>query len=145
MTGGYKTHILIVFHKLPQLLHINTITRAFEPRKHLSQLITHYPLGRCAEEAVRLWQFLTSDLFEGFGGLVGRQLLTLVLLEGRRRRWTSDLRARFVAAGVAMDRVHFLPRTAAGDEYLHVLNIADVVLHPFPFGGSRTSAEGEAH
>lgn len=41
-------------------------------------------------------------------------------------------------------RVHFVPRFDAGEKYLQLLAVADVVLHPFPFGGSRTSAEGEA-
>jgi hypothetical protein len=94
----------------------------------------------------------------------------LVLLEGRRPRWTAVLRERLEAAGVDMSRcvgmvasshaaqayismisvvrawrrVHFLPRVSAGEEYMQLLRTADVVLHPFPFGGSRTSAEGQS-
>ena len=43
-----------------------------------------------------------------------------------------------------MERVLFLPRQRPGDDYLRLLGLADVLLHPFPFGGSRTSADGLA-
>lgn len=35
-----------------------------------------------------------------------------------------------------------MARVNAGEKYLQLLHVADVILHPFPFGGSRTSAEG---
>ncbi|CAN0540848.1 unnamed protein product, partial [Scytosiphon promiscuus] len=38
--------------------------------------------------------------------------------------------------------VRILPRTSAGQEFHSLLFAADVVLHPFPFGGSKTAADG---
>lgn len=37
-----------------------------------------------------------------------------------------------------------LPRTSAGEEFNRLLASADVILHPFPFGGSKTAADGLA-
>lgn len=39
-------------------------------------------------------------------------------------------------------QVRFVPRTAAGSEFRTLLASADVILHPFPFGGSKTAADG---
>lgn len=41
-------------------------------------------------------------------------------------------------------QVKMLPRTSAGGEFHRLLASADVILHPFPFGGSKTSADGLA-
>lgn len=35
-----------------------------------------------------------------------------------------------------------LPRTSAGKAFHTLMASADVVLHPFPFGGSKTAADG---
>lgn len=35
-----------------------------------------------------------------------------------------------------------VPRTSSGGEFHTLLASADVILHPFPFGGSKTSADG---
>ena len=69
--------------------------------------------------------------------------------EGRRPLWTAVFKARLMAAlgGPASPlwaRVRFLPRQAAGATWMQLLSLADVMLHPFPFGGSRTSADGLA-
>lgn len=40
--------------------------------------------------------------------------------------------------------MRIVPRTAAGAEFHALLASADVVLHPFPFGGSKTAADGLA-
>lgn len=37
-----------------------------------------------------------------------------------------------------------LPRMSAGKEFRTFLASADVILHPFPFGGSKTAADGLA-
>lgn len=39
-------------------------------------------------------------------------------------------------------QVRVLPRTSAGAEFYMWLASADVILHPFPFGGSKTAADG---
>jgi hypothetical protein len=41
-------------------------------------------------------------------------------------------------------RVHVVDRQPPGDGFLQLLHTADVVLHPFPFDGSRTSSEALA-
>lgn len=41
-------------------------------------------------------------------------------------------------------QVRMLKRTPAGTEFHRLLASADVILHPFPFGGSKTSADGIA-
>jgi predicted O-linked N-acetylglucosamine transferase (SPINDLY family) len=39
------------------------------------------------------------------------------------------------------DRIHFIPRVGTSDDFLRLIGSADVILHPFPFGGSKTSAD----
>ena len=38
-------------------------------------------------------------------------------------------------------RIHFTPRVGNSNDYLRILGRADIILHPFPFGGSKTSAD----
>lgn len=44
----------------------------------------------------------------------------------------------------ASSKVFFVPRTVSGEAFSSLLASADVVLHPFPFGGSKTSADALA-
>lgn len=76
----------------------------------------------------------------------GRPLVKVVLTEGRRQRWTDVLRQRVSAAVDPLDlaRLVFLPRQPPGDAFSRLIACADVLLHPFPFGGSRTSSDGLA-
>jgi len=77
--------------------------------------------------------------------LIEAPAATVLFTEGRRPRWTQMLKARLQRKmGPLGDRVVFLPRQKPGDDYLRLLGLADVLLHPFPFGGSRTSADGLA-
>ncbi|CAM9445349.1 unnamed protein product [Phaeothamnion confervicola] len=70
----------------------------------------------------------------------------IVFTAGRRRRWTDAFAARLRRAlsPEQMLCVHIIPRVGGGDAFVRLLAAADVVLHPFPFGGSRTSAEALA-
>ena len=70
----------------------------------------------------------------------------LVLLQGRRGTWTEMVSRRMEAAMSkdAFRRVHFTPRVGSSNDYMRLLQKADVVLHPFPFGGSKTSADAIA-
>eukprot|EP00941_MAST-03F_sp_MAST-3F-sp1_P000754 g754.t1 len=43
--------------------------------------------------------------------------------------------------GLFDERVHFLPRVNGSDPFLQLIGSSDVVLHPFPFGGSKTAAD----
>jgi hypothetical protein len=67
----------------------------------------------------------------------------LVVTGGRRAAWSEQYTTRLEAAlGAALcDRVHVLQRISS-ENFLNLLRIADVLLHPFPFDGSRTSADG---
>ncbi|RQM24810.1 hypothetical protein B5M09_010768 [Aphanomyces astaci] len=68
----------------------------------------------------------------------------VVLLEARYPQWTRQLRTRLqqtINSTEMWNRVHFRPRVGGSDAFLKLLSVADVVLHPFPFGGSKTSAD----
>ncbi|CAN0161292.1 unnamed protein product, partial [Ectocarpus sp. 8 AP-2014] len=69
----------------------------------------------------------------------------LVLTEGRRKRWTEALWRRLSSSvPEVLPQVKMLPRMSAGKEFRTFLASADVILHPFPFGGSKTAADGLA-
>ena len=80
----------------------------------------------------------------------------LALLTGRREAWTARVRERLRSvleeappgsAGYvnASARVHFLPRQRGESAFVEMIAaVADVVLHPFPFGGSKTAADALA-
>ena len=56
-----------------------------------------------------------------------------------------QLQARMRATmGPAYDRVIFYPRLPNSDTFMSFISVADVLLHPFPFDGSKTAADGLA-
>ena len=66
----------------------------------------------------------------------------VVLTSGRRERWTTVFVERLQKSlGPDMKRCHFISRVSS-EKFLQLLNISDVLLHPFPFDGSRTAADG---
>lgn len=67
----------------------------------------------------------------------------VVITGGRRPSWTDTYmtRLRLALGDRAMKRLHLIDRVSA-EKFLALLKIADVILHPFPFDGSRTSADG---
>ena len=75
--------------------------------------------------------------------LAGNPLGHVVVTGGRRESWTQTYatRLRFVMGPLLFPRLHIIPRVSS-EKFLGLLNIADVILHPFPFDGSRTSADG---
>lgn len=58
----------------------------------------------------------------------------------------AQLKARLLAAlgPDAFSRVLFYPRMPNSDHFLAFLSCVDVVLHPFPFDGSKTAADALA-
>ncbi|CAM9638268.1 unnamed protein product [Ectocarpus fasciculatus] len=69
----------------------------------------------------------------------------LVLTEGRRKLWTEAFSRRLNnSVPEVLPQVKMLPRMSAGKEFRTFLAAADVILHPFPFGGSKTAADGLA-
>ncbi len=56
-----------------------------------------------------------------------------------------QLQARLKAAmGAAYDRVLFFPRAPNSDRFMEFISVVDVMLHPFPFDGSKTAADALA-
>ena len=69
----------------------------------------------------------------------------LMMVEGRRKQWTQQLQKRMKAnMGAAYDQVIFYPRLPNSDTFMSFISVADVLLHPFPFDGSKTAADGLA-
>lgn len=68
----------------------------------------------------------------------------LVVLNGRVPVWTEQLNERWkTALPDAESRVRFLPAVPR-DDFLALLQLADVVLDPYPFGGGNSSYEALA-
>jgi protein O-GlcNAc transferase len=69
----------------------------------------------------------------------------LVFVKGRKKSWTSMLQQRLanMLSQSVYARVHFVSRLSRTD-YIRLVGNADVMLHPFPFGGSKTAADGIA-
>ena len=65
----------------------------------------------------------------------------LVVTGGRRKRWTDIyIRRLLQALPDVADRVHLIERVSA-ERFPSLLALADVLLHPFPFDGSRTAID----
>ena len=100
------------------------------------------PLLICPQSNFKLHPF--------FDDVVRRILLAapsakILFTEGRRDTWTVVLKDRLrLALGNLFTRIIFIPRQKPGDDFLRLVALADVMLHPFPFGGSRTSSDGLA-
>ncbi|EQC30655.1 hypothetical protein SDRG_11710 [Saprolegnia diclina VS20] len=103
----------------------------------------HWTIYMCAQSVFKMQPefdvVLAAILAQDLNGHV-------VLVQGRRATWTEQLMARLRATlpRSSFDRLHLLPRVAGHDAYMRLLSVATVVLHPFPFGGSKTSAEALA-
>jgi len=121
-----------------------------------------YPSGAARVAARRVLNLPAGDwplllcpqsvfkLHPHFDGVVRRILeaaptAKVVFTMGRRDSWTAVLRKRLEKAlGPLQHRCIFVSRQQPGEAYLKLLAVADILLHPFPFGGSRTSADGLA-
>ena len=80
----------------------------------------------------------------------------VVLTGGRKDSWTDiyerrlrnvmnksnikDINSEYSSGDKLSDRLHIISRVSS-ERFLQLLSIADVMLHPFPFDGSRTSAD----
>jgi protein O-GlcNAc transferase len=69
----------------------------------------------------------------------------VVFTSGRRPRWTQTFVGRLQQALDPRDarRCHVVERVSS-EKFIEFIKIADVLLHPFPFDGSRTSADSIA-
>ena len=69
----------------------------------------------------------------------------VVFTGGRRQRWTDTFITRLLQAINPEDvpRCHIVDRVSS-EQFIDFIGIADVLLHPFPFDGSRTSADSIA-
>ena len=63
----------------------------------------------------------------------------VIFTKGRRPRWTDTFKERLLESlGLELyERVVFIERVSS-TEFPNLIKLADVMLHPFPFGGSRT-------
>ena len=50
-------------------------------------------------------------------------------------------RCRTLPLSHRADRIVMVPRVGSSDDFLRLVGCADVMLHPFPFGGSKTAAD----
>jgi protein O-GlcNAc transferase len=72
----------------------------------------------------------------------------VAVTNGRRKHWGNVYTKRLERAlngpqSAEWQRLRILPRVTS-DQILSLMSIADVILHPFPFDGSRTSADALA-
>ena len=67
----------------------------------------------------------------------------IVVTGGRKEYWSNIYSKRLLASVNPRfhHRLHIIPRVSA-EKFLDLIRIADLLLHPFPFDGSRTSADG---
>jgi hypothetical protein len=75
--------------------------------------------------------------------LIQNPKIHLVLTGGRRLLWTDLYRTRLkqiFGEEIFQNRVHIIERVSS-ENFYNFLALADVILHPFPFDGSRTSAD----
>lgn len=83
-----------------------------------------------------------------FDGVFRRLLLDLpanvhvAIIYGRRKSWTERYQNRILQGlpQEARSRFHIIPRVSS-ERFLSICALADVILHPYPFDGSRTSAD----
>lgn len=75
--------------------------------------------------------------------LEGNPRIHLAVTAGRRPAWTKryvDRLARSLGPAGLLPRLHVIERVSS-ENFYSLLSLADAVLHPFPFDGSRTSAD----
>jgi len=69
----------------------------------------------------------------------------IVFLSARESTWQARLERRWrTVFPDVLDRVLVLPRTPPGRQFAEIFSSMDVMLHPVPFGGSRTAADAVA-
>ncbi|MFP6735285.1 MAG: hypothetical protein VB959_15765, partial [Rhodospirillales bacterium] len=67
----------------------------------------------------------------------------ILFIDGQQESWSAALQSRFQKTIPGADRIRFLPRLA-GEEFSHLIAVADVLLDTFPFSGGNTSFEALA-
>jgi predicted O-linked N-acetylglucosamine transferase (SPINDLY family) len=66
----------------------------------------------------------------------------IVLTGGRRTSWTNVYKDRLMKKFENYtNNIHIIERVSS-EKFNQLLNLSDVILHPFPFDGSKTSADG---
>lgn len=70
----------------------------------------------------------------------------VVFVEGRQRTWTEAIERRWRRSigEVLMQRIHWVPRQNGHFPFMQLVRLMDVMLQPYPFGGSKTSADSLA-
>lgn len=86
----------------------------------------------------------TAALFAAWARLLATVPGSRLLLKGRDFEENSvrdDMLGRLARAGVPMDRLELLPRTAGTTAHLALYNRVDVALDTFPYAGTTTTCE----
>ena len=69
----------------------------------------------------------------------------ILLIAARHPSWQAKLEARWVRVMPdVVSRMFVSPRTAPGEPFMKLMASVDMVIHPLPFGGSRTAADSLA-
>jgi hypothetical protein len=87
-----------------------------------------------------LYDLILSEIL--FRGLARGINIHLVVTGGRIPRWTRIYTLRLITAigEENLSRLHIIERVSS-ESFNNLLKISNVILHPFPFDGSRTSAD----
>lgn len=74
--------------------------------------------------------------------LLRNQSVHLVVTGGRQHRWTKIYLLRLIQAigKENIHRLHIIERVSS-ESFYNLIKLSNVILHPFPFDGSRTSAD----
>lgn len=86
-----------------------------------------------------LFDFVFSDILKAIPHA------HIIITDGRRESWTDRYFSRLQRSidPSVFDRFHMIRRISS-EKFMNLLKNVDVLLHPFPFDGSRTSADGLA-
>ncbi len=96
----------------------------------------------CMQSSFKLQPGLDAVLAATLRALPGARL---VVVYARQQSWQGRLERRWRATmSDVMDRVLVVPRQANGPAFFEALSCVDVIVHPTPFGGSKTAADALA-
>ncbi len=114
--------------------------------RHSLGISPDWPLIFCPQSSFKIHPYFLDAMIQVLLGVPKAQL---VLLKGAREGWTEILQKRLnqdpvITTHDILNRIHWLNRTSSGTPFLQLIASADLILHPFPFGGSKTSADAIA-
>ncbi len=136
-------------HYTEQLILMPTLATLYDRPKRNAVAKSRSQLGLPADRHVYLCPQTLFKFHPEFDQAISLVLESdpraiLVLLEGRVPEWTHRLKRRWRRSiGDQSDRILFIPAVSR-DDFLDLLEAADVVLDPFHFGGGNSTMESIA-